>query len=252
MGIILAVMGGIAEMVSSAVSIVAAAITGGRESAPDQQLLEQITLFQQRNAELHAEFLKIQEKIKSQGIEDEIESFEDLERLDKEAADALIKLAIKTEPLQMEGRNDGFYGMTSTGESTIINALLGKAVAAVSFGETTIEMQSYRFRNFALHDMPGRDDEMSYFSMHHIAVWKGLTGRFVVILATLKEMSKVFSLLDKLSLKYDIIVNKLDTVDLEEREYFKEKIRKEVVEIGLTGVENIWFVSAKYPDQFTD
>ncbi|KAJ6641590.1 hypothetical protein Bhyg_06530, partial [Pseudolycoriella hygida] len=247
MGNIPAVMGGIAQMASSAASIVAAANSGGGGSTSghsglsqyveDPILLQQLTGFQQRNAELHAEFVKVAERIKSQGIEDKIESFEDLERLDKIAADALVKLAIRTEPLQMEGRNYGFYGITSSGKSTIINALLGKAVAAVGSGETTIKVQSYPGRNFTLHDMPGRNDETTYFSMQHIAAWKGLTGRFVVILATLKEMSKVFTLLDKLSLKYDIIVNKLDTIVVEERENFKEKIRKEVRDLGLTGVE---------------
>ncbi|KAJ6641589.1 putative GTP-binding protein EngB [Pseudolycoriella hygida] len=226
--------------------------THTKEYVQDPKLTQLLMESQKQNAELHAEFLKLVERIKSQGIEDKIESFEDLERLDKVAADALIKLAIKTKPLQMEGRNYGFYGTTSTGKSTIINALLGEAVAAVGSGETTIKVQSYPGRNFTLHDMPGRNDETSYFSMQHISAWKGLTGRFVVIRATLKEMSKVFRLLDELSLKYDIIVNKLDAVILEERESFKEKIRKEVSDLGLKGVENIWFVSAKNPDQFPD
>ncbi|KAJ6633884.1 hypothetical protein Bhyg_15586, partial [Pseudolycoriella hygida] len=154
----------------------------------DPKLVQQLLDLQNQNAELHAEFIKLAERIESQGIE----SFEDLERLDKKAADALIKLAIKTEPLQLDGRNYGFYGMTSTGKSTIINALLGEAVAEVGSGETTRKVQSYKARNFTatLHDMPGRNDEMSYFSMQHFAAWKGLTGRFVVIRATLKEMSK--------------------------------------------------------------
>jgi hypothetical protein len=41
-------------------------------------------------------------------------------------------------------------------------------------------------------------------------------------------MTKVFHLLDVINLRYDIIVNKFDSVDFEERESFKEQIHDEI------------------------
>ena len=61
-------------------------------------------------------------------------------------------------------------------------------------------------------------------------------------------MTKVFRLLDAINLNYDIIVNKFDTVPLEERDKFKAKIQDEVTLKGdLKGVNNIWYVSAENP-----
>jgi len=152
----------------------------------------------------------------------------------------------------MDGRNFGFFGLTSTGKSTIINKLIGKDVAAVGAGETTIQIQPYEGQGYRLFDIPGRNDDMSYFSMEYISFWKGLTARLVVVTVTIKEMTKVFRLLDAIDLKYDIIVNKFDTVPLEEREKFKAKIQDEVVKSGLKGVNHIWYVSAENPKQFPD
>jgi GTP-binding protein EngB required for normal cell division len=104
----------------------------------------------------------------------------------------------------------------------------------------------------AFFDIPGRNDDMSYFSMEYISFWKGLTARLVVITVTVKEMTKVFRLLNAINLKYDIIVNKFDTVPVEERDSFKTKIQDEVMKSGLKGVNHIWYVSAENPRQFSD
>jgi GTP-binding protein EngB required for normal cell division len=152
----------------------------------------------------------------------------------------------------MDGRNFGFFGLTSTGKSTIINKLIGKDVAAVGAGETTTQIQPYEGQGYRLYDIPGRNDDMTYFSMEYISFWKGLTARLVVITATIKEMTKVFRLLDAINLKYDIIVNKFDTVPLEERDKFKAKIQDEVMKCDLKGVNNIWFLSAENLKQFSD
>ena len=152
----------------------------------------------------------------------------------------------------MQGKNFGFFGLTSTGKSTIINTLLAKRVADVGAGETTMQIQPYEGQGYRLFDIPGRNDDMTYFSMEYISFWKGLTARLVVITVTLKEMTKVFRLLDAIQLKYDIVVNKFDTVPLEEREKFKAKIQDEVTKCELKGVEHIWFVSAENPKQFPD
>jgi small GTP-binding protein len=154
--------------------------------------------------------------------------------------------------MPMDGRNFGFFGLTSTGKSTIINKLLGKEVAEVGAGETTTRIQPYEGQGYRLFDIPGRNDDMSYFSMEYISFWKGLTARLVVITVTVKEMTKVFRLLDAIDLKYDIIVNKFDTVPLEERDKFKAKIQDEVSKSGLKGVNHIWYVSAENLKQFPD
>jgi len=152
----------------------------------------------------------------------------------------------------LQGRNFGFFGLTSTGKSTIINTLIGEHVAAVGAGETTTTIQLYEGQGYGLYDIPGRNDDISYFSMEYISFWKGLTGRLVVITATVKEMTKVFRLLDAIDLKYDIVVNKFDTVPLEEREKFKAKIQDEVTLNNLKGANHIWYVSAENPKQFSD
>jgi hypothetical protein len=51
----------------------------------------------------------------------------------------------------------------------------------------------------------------------------------VLVTATIKEMTKVFRLLDAINLEYDIVINKVDTLPLEEREKFKAKLQDEVI-----------------------
>ncbi len=79
-----------------------------------------------------------------------------------------------------------------------------------------------------------------------------ISGRVVLIQATAKEMTKVLRLLDAINLKYDIVVNKFDLVKIENREKFKQKIRDEVKDLQLKGVQHIWFVSVTNPSQFED
>lgn len=205
---------------------------------------------QKANSYLAAEFRELSQRIK--GLESHIESFQDLKRFDEKAATALVSLARRTKAVELKGRNFGFFGITSTGKSSIINKLLGEELAEVGACETTTTIAPYQGRDYTLYDIPGRNDELSYFSMEYISFWKGLTGRVVVITATVKEMSKVLNILDAMSLTYDIVVNKFDNIDYDEREKCKEKIRMEVASLGLKGVQHVWFVSAKNPDQFVD
>ena len=219
-----------------------------REYVQDPQLVQQLAEFQKQNAQLFAQFQELSKRIHDQ----DIDTFEDLQKFDKKGADALINLAVQTKALPMDGRNFGFFGLTSTGKSTIINKLIGKDIAAVGAGETTTQIQPYVGQGYRLFDIPGRNDEMSYFSMEYISFWKGLTARLVVVTATVKEMTKVLRLLDAIGLSYDIIVNKFDTVPYEEREKFKAKIQDEVTQNNLKGVNRIWFFSAENPKQFPD
>ena len=63
-------------------------------------------------------------------------------------------------------------------------------------------------------------------------------------------MTKVFRLLDALNLRYDIVVNKFDTVPFEERQAFKQKIDQEIRQCNLQGVDHVWYLSALNPQQF--
>jgi len=72
------------------------------------------------------------------------------------------------QPFQLGARA---FGLTSTGKSTMINKLIGFDLA-----ETTQEIETYDGRGYRLFDIPGRNDDISYFSMKYIAFWKGFTG----------------------------------------------------------------------------
>ncbi len=211
-------------------------------------MLAQLEEYRQQNLRLMEQYNELIKRIEEQ----EITSFEDLSKYDEKAAQALIRLATGTPPMQMIGRNFGFFGVTSTGKSTMINKLLGKELAATGVGETTKEITDYNGLNYTLYDIPGRNDDVSYFSMQYVAFWKGLTRRLVLIHHTVKEMTKVFHLLDVIGLHYDIIINKFDVVELEEREPFKQQIHNEIKECKLKGVDNVWFLSARNPPQFPD
>ena len=201
-----------------------------------------------QNSALIAKFDDISKRIEEQ----KIESFDDLVKFDKKGAEAVVKLAGQTKAVAMQGRNFGFFGMTSTGKSTMINRLIGKESARVGPGETTTKIDKYAGPSCTFYDIPGKNDDLTYFTMEYVSFWKGLTGRLVLVAATLKEMTKVFRLLDAIDLDYDIVVNKFDLVRFEERESFKAKIRDEVTQCKLKGARNIWFVSAENPDQFPD
>ena len=181
-----------------------------------------------------------------------IESFEDLVNQDKELFKTLLLLMEKTEPMPMEGHNVGLFGITSTGKSTLINVLLGRNCAATGTGETTTTITPYEAQGYILWDFPGRNDEVSYFSMQYISFLKGLSKRFVVIQSTMKENSSLMKLLDANGLKYTIIVNKFDLIDEDERDDFQNQIRSEVGTLQLKNVQNMYFVSAKKPNMFPD
>jgi GTP-binding protein EngB required for normal cell division len=181
-----------------------------------------------------------------------IDSFEALAEHDKAAANALVGLAAKTKPFELVGNNIALFGMTSSGKSTMLNKIIGSKVAATGAGETTIEITSYQGKDFVVWDIPGRNDETTYLSMQYIALWKGLTKRLILITATIKENTNMMKLLDAIGLKYDIVVNKFDNVDEDERKQFREHINKEIRDIGLKGVEHVFFVSGKQPTMFSD
>jgi GTP-binding protein EngB required for normal cell division len=167
---------------------------------------------------------------------------------DKRKAEALVTLAKNVEPFEMQGHNIGFFGQTSTGKSTIINSLLGKEEAATGYGEVTIIPMPYKSEasGYILWDMPGKNDEVSYYTINYIGFWKGLTRRMIVIQSSVKEMTAVTQLLDQIDLDYDIVVNKFNLVPQEERQSFREQIRREATQFLKNGItKKIWFIDGK-------
>jgi GTP-binding protein EngB required for normal cell division len=152
----------------------------------------------------------------------------------------------------LTGRNIGVLGITSTGKSSMINALLGTKLAAVGTGETTKEITAYDGLDYRLYDFPGKNDDVSSFKKDYISLLKGLTYRMVLIGATVKEMSKLLRLLDALNLNYDIVINKFDSIEADEREAFLNQILGETLGGQFKGVRNVWCVSAQHPEQFPD
>ncbi|CAF3812430.1 unnamed protein product [Rotaria magnacalcarata] len=219
------------------------------EYVQDPALVQQLEQIQQQNAYLLHEYEKLRQAISAR----EIHSFNDLQRHDQKGAKELIRLASQTVPLQLDGgRSFGFFGLTSTGKSTMINKLLGSDLAKTGAGETTRQITSYDGSGYRLYDIPGRNDDISYFSMEYVAFWKALTNRLVLITTTVKEMAKVFRLLDAINLRYDIVVNKFDLVAVNERDTFKQQVQNQICECGLRGVNHVWYISAQNPRQFPD
>jgi small GTP-binding protein len=219
-----------------------------RETEEDAALRAEVVQYSEEHSQLYASFQKLSEELKRK----KIDSFEALAEYDKEAMKVLIELARLTQPMPLEGSNVGLFGLTSTGKSTMLNALLGQKVAETGAGETTTKITPYKGRKFTLWDVPGRNDEVSYLSMEYISFFKGLSRRLILIQATVRENSSMMKLLDELGLLYDIVFNKFDKVGKEEQDEVKKQIRSEVEKVGLKGVDNIFFVSAKHPDMFPD
>jgi len=218
------------------------------EMEEEEALRAEVDHYREKNAELLERYAKLNEEMKRK----KIDSFEALAEYDKEAMKVLIELARLTEPIPLEGINIGLFGSTSTGKSTMLNALLGQKVAETGVGETTTKITPYSGTKFTFWDVPGRNDEVSYLSMEYISFFKGLTQRLILIQATVKENSSMMKLLDEIGLQYDIVFNKFDKVEQEEQAEVQQQIRSEVERIGLKGVNKIYFVSAKNPKMFDD
>ncbi|CAF0878152.1 unnamed protein product [Adineta ricciae] len=219
-----------------------------RNTDDNAALRVEVAQYRDRHAQLIERYRKLNEELKRKRIK----SFEDLAKHDQQALKTLIELAKLTEPLPMEGNNIGLFGLTSTGKSTMLNTLIGKTVAETGAGETTTTITPHKGSKFILWDIPGRNDEVSYFSMEYISFFKGLTRRLILIGSTVKENSSLMRLLDELGLKYTIVFNKFDLVKDAEQSKVKSKIESETKELGLKGVEKIYFVSAEIPDMFED
>lgn len=62
----------------------------------------------------------------------------------------------------------------------------------------------------------------------------------------------MMKLLEAIGLHYDIVVNKFDTIEENERAQFRTQIENEIKENGLKNMDKIFFVSAKFVAMFPD
>ena len=217
----------------------------------DPALVEQLRQYQEQNQQTMIQYRALVEEMERK----KLTTMDQLAAHDREKFEALVSLAQKTEPIQMHGNNFAFFGLTSSGKSTMINSIVGADVAETGAGETTLKPSCYSGTGFVVWDMPGKNDDLSYFSMEYIGFWKGLSRRLIVITSTVKEMSHVCRILDKLALDYDIVANKFDAIESEqERTKFKKQIYDEIKQLQLKYVrsDRVFFLSAKRPNRFPD
>jgi Mg2+/Co2+ transporter CorC len=68
---------------------------------------------------------------------------------------------------------------------------------------------------------------------------KGLTHRPVLITTTVKQVTKLLHLFGAVGLHYNIVINKFDAVDTDEREDFREQILEEIEECQLENMDHL-------------
>lgn len=219
-----------------------------QENDKIKSLEKQVEQAREDNEELRKSIESLVEQLKKA----KISTFKQLEEQNKEGEKLLIELAQKTPAARMRGINYALFGQTSAGKSTIINALLGRQVAETGYTETTLETKAYRGTGYTLHDLRGRNDDVSYLNMEWFAFAKGLTRMLFVITSTPRENSEMMKFLDKLNVPYDIIFNKFDLAKENERPKVMQKVRSTINELGLQKVGKVYFVSAENHDAFDD
>ena len=92
-----------------------------------KRLKEELEEYRRQNNKLLKRFDDLVKQLKKQ----KITTFQQLSEQDRETKATLIRLAQETKPMQMQGRNVGVFGVTSSGKSTTLNSLLGEKKAAV-------------------------------------------------------------------------------------------------------------------------
>ena len=225
------------------------------EYVQDPETKAALEEYRTKNAELLDKFTALQEEMRAE----KLDSFDKLQAHDKKKADALIQLAAATQPLTMQGDNNiGFFGQTSTGKSSLINTMMRKPVAKTGEAETTLEPAGYPSSlggGFTLWDMPGKNDDLSYFSLEYIGFWKALSRRVILLQADVKEMTSVIRLMDALSLSYLVVVNRRQPKDdsEEKKTAFVQQLTQELNAVHpLREGERIYCIHAEEPDRYRD
>ena len=164
----------------------------------------------------------------------------------------IFKLAKKIPPRRLRGINIALFGINGVGKSSLVNAFTNTTAAPIGPTNATTTITGYQGSNFTIFDLPGLNDDVSYFDQKYIALLKGVSHRVVVVTATVKQMKKLINLFEYLELSYDIVVNKFDLIDVDGRKAFQAKIRKEVKLPEWKHLHRVWFISAAQPGRLPD
>lgn len=210
----------------------------------------ELTLLEQQK--LKEDLAKLQEQLaKLQEDQDEVDEGED-PNLGATSLKKIFKLAKKVPPQDLPGNHIALFGINGVGKSTLVNAFTNSSVAAVGPAHSTDTITAYQGNNYTIHDLPGLNDNHSYFTNQYISLIKGVRHRVVMITSTVKQVKKLINLFESLNLSFDIVVNKFDLIEFEQREQFQSQIKAEVHQTEWKHLNRLWFISATQPGFFPD
>jgi len=194
---------------------------------------------------------KIISELKDDADKAGVRTFDDLEKTDKKRFERIIELSKSIDIMPLTGHNVAFIGHTGNGKSSLINACFGKDICKTGWQQTTMEMKAYKDKSSDLvfWDVPGQTDKICYLTATYLAFIKSINLRAVMIVRTIDEITRTTSFMDKVGLRYIIIVNKVDLAPADELDSFKKQIRQEVKE-NCKNFDDIFFVSAKIPGAY--
>ena len=180
-----------------------------------------------------------------------ITSLSQLEERDKQTFDAVVEICKQEPALLLQGNNVGFFGIVSTGKSSLINTLTGEKLAPTGIGETTLRYTPYQRTGITYWDCPGKHDNLNYLTADYISLIKGLRQRVIVVDITLKHITGLIRLLQRLSLAFILVINKYDVIaaaDAADKADFEATMAKEIAEY-CPGVP-VYRVSSRQPGLF--
>lgn len=115
---------------------------------------------------LEAQAQQVATLIKEIQEENKIESFSQLEAVDKKRFDAPMQIATNMPIPLATPNNVAFIGVSGAGKSSLINAIAGEKLCEEGITHTTSEMRAWPApnSNITFFDIPGKNDKISYFS----------------------------------------------------------------------------------------
>ena len=218
------------------------------ERVQDPALGAQIELTLAEQRRLQEDLLKLQEQLNEKKEDEEGEEGE----VGGSSLKKIFKLAKKIPPRELHGTNIALFGINGVGKSSLVNAFTNTTAAPVGPTDSTTSITGYQGSTFTIFDLPGLNDDVSYFVQEYISLLKGVSHRVVVVTATVKQMKKLINLFEYLELSYDIVVNKFDLIDVDERPAYQAKIQEEVQLPEWKHLHRLWFISAAQPGHLPD
>ena len=180
-----------------------------------------------------------------------ITSLSQLVDKERQTFEAVVSICQQEPAMRLEGNNVGFFGIVSTGKSSLINTLAGEDVAETGIGETTLKYEYYQRIGITYWDCPGKHDNLNYLTADYISLIKGLSQRVIVVDITLKHITGLIRLLQRLGLSFVLVINKYDVIDAAsatDKAKFEATIAKEIAEFCPS--VPVYRVSSKQPGLF--